>query len=219
VREESGGAPRESFGQALGLSLFWAGVFLFLVLALFFHDTVRADLAVDRALSGLPSPVYGFFSVLCRTGNVEIELPVLLVLGFRLRKRRPETGPVLLFLLAALFAGTALEHFLKMHLPRYSPPDLFQHDPLSGWEIFFPAHFHVIASFPSGHTFRVLLILLMVRLFYPRAFVPVLLWACGIIVGVIALGWHWSSDTWGSMALAGTIWPWAEYLSSSIKKN
>jgi undecaprenyl-diphosphatase len=199
-----------------GLSLL---VFFLLLLALFHHGTVGIDRWVARAVSGLPASVYLFFSVLCRSGNAEIELPVLLVLGLRLRKRSPETVPLLLFLFSVLILGTLMEHLLKMHLPRYSPPDLYQHDPLTGWEIFFPAHFHVIASFPSGHTFRALLILLLVRLLYPRAFVPVLLWAFGIIVGVIVLGWHWNSDTWGSIALVGAVWPWAQYLDRQIKKS
>ena len=213
------GVSREEERRALLISLGWTLIFLLLVSALLFRDTVFLDRSVAEIFSGLPSPVYMFFSFFCRSGNVEIELPVLFGLGWTLWRRRPETGRVLLFLAAVLVIGTLLEHLLKMHLPRYSPPAPFQHDTLPGWAVFFPVHFHVIASFPSGHTFRALLILLMVRLLYPGAFFPVLLWSTGIIVGVIVLGWHWSSDAAGSAALVGIVWPWAGLMVRSIKKS
>lgn len=193
-------------GRGLLLTLAWGVLFSLFTLLVALHGTVRFDRGLAEFLSGLPHSVDLFFAILCRSGNIEIELPILLLLGFRLWKRDHRTHRILLFLLAALFAGSALEHFLKMHLPPYAPPDAFQHDPLSGWDIFFPVHYHVIASFPSGHTFRVLLILLFTRIFYPERFLPVFLWGLGIIVGVIVLGWHWSSDTLGSFFLAGAIW-------------
>jgi undecaprenyl-diphosphatase len=219
IPERPDGVFRPEERRALLISLWWTLVFLSLVSALFFHGTASVDRSVAEIFSGLPSAVYVFFSIFCRSGNVEIELPVLFALGWTLWKRRPETGRVLLFFAGVLVIGTVLEHLLKMHLPRYSPPAPFRHDTLPGWAVFFPVHFHVIASFPSGHTFRALLILLMVRLFYPSAFLPVLLWATGIIVGVVVLGWHWSSDAAGSVALVGAVWPWAGFLFRRIKKS
>ncbi len=205
--------------QALSASFPFFLLFLGLILLLMAHRTVYPDRALSMALSGLPAPFYEFWAILCRSGNVEIELPILMVAGTLLWRQRREERPVLLFFLAALFFGTLLEHLLKMNLPRYAPTEEFQHDPLTGWEIFYPAHFHVISSFPSGHTFRVLLILLFVDRYYPRLRFAVLTWALLIMAGVVALGWHWSSDVAGSVLLVLILRPWIDYTANHHQKK
>jgi len=175
--------------------------FLGIALLLLLHRTAPFDYFVSGLFSGLPRPVYLFFSLLCRTGNAEVELPLLLFFGLRLAKRSPELRPRLLLWAGVLVFGTLLEHLLKSHLPAFSPGRAFRHDPLTGWAVFFPIHFHVHASFPSGHTFRALMILLLVRAFSPRLVVPTALWAAGIMVGVVVLGWHFATDVAGSALL------------------
>ena len=211
--------PSPLWRRALPASLPYLLLFLGLVLLLLHHRTVLPDREISLLLSGLPAPFFYVWSVLCRSGNVEVELPVLLVAGGLLWRRRERERPVLMAFLVVLVLGTLLEHLLKMNLPRYAPPEEFQHDPLTGWEIFFPAHFHVISSFPSGHTFRVLLILLFVDRYFPRFRPAVLVWALLIMAGVVALGWHWSSDVLGSLLLVLFLRPWLDTLGKSIKKS
>ena len=205
--------------RAIFSSLPFLFLFLGMILLLLSHRTVLPDRAISEALSGLPAPFYYFWSIVCRSGNVEVEVPLLLVAGGFLWRRRGEERPVLLFFFAALFLGTLFEHLLKMNLPRYAPTEEFQHDPLNGWEIFFPAHFHVVSSFPSGHSFRVLLILFFVDRYYPRLRFAVLAWALMIMAGVVALGWHWSSDVVGSVLLVLILRPWIDYFGSCHQKK
>ena len=196
--------------QALLPSAVFVLLFLGLMFLLLLHRTIVPDQEVSTFFSGLPPGLYFFFAILCRSGNVEIELPLLLAAGSFLWLRHKEERSHLVIFLALLVLGTLLEHFLKMDLPRYSPSKIFQHDPLSGWEIFFPAHFHVISSFPSGHAFRALLILVFVDRYFPHLRLPVLFWALFIMAGVVALGWHWSSDVVGSALLVLAIRPWID---------
>ncbi len=212
-------APSSPMRRALPASLPFLLLFLGLILLLLHHRTVLPDREISELLSGLPAPFYYLWSVLCRSGNVEIELPVLLMAGGLLWRRHKEERPVLLAFLAVLILGTLLEHLLKMNLPRYAPSKEFQHDPLTGWEIFFPAHFRVISSFPSGHTFRVLLILLFVDRYFPRVRPAVTVWALLIMAGVVALGWHWSSDVLGSLLLVLFLRPWLDALGKSIRNS
>ncbi len=181
--------------------------FLGIALLLLLHRTAPFDDFVSGLFSGLPRPVYLFFALLCRTGNAEVELPLLLFFLLRLSKRCPERRPPLLLWAGVLVFGTLLEHLLKSHLPAFSPGREFRHDPLSGWAVFFPIHIHVHASFPSGHTFRALMILLLVRAFFPRLLAPAALWAAGIMVGVVALGWHFATDVAGSALLVLAVSP------------
>lgn len=205
--------------RALVSSLPFLFLFLGMIFLLLAHRTVLPDRAISEALSNLPTPFYYLWSIVCRSGNVEVELPVLLFAGVIIWRRRKEDRPLLLFFFAALFVGTLFEHLLKMNLPRYAPTREFQHDPLNGWEIFFPAHFHVVSSFPSGHTFRVLLILLFVDRYYPRFRFAVLAWALLIMAGVVALGWHWSSDVIGSVLLVLILRPWIDFIATHQQKN
>ncbi len=194
--------------------LFFLGVVLLLAL----HRTVLPDRAISERLSDLPSSVYLFFSILCRTGNVEIELPLLLISGGILWLTKREERPVLLFFLSALVLGTLFEHLLKMNLPRYFPTREFRHDPFSGWGIFFPTHFRVISSFPSGHAFRALLILFFIDRYYPRLRHAAFAWVLLIMTGIVVLGWHWSSDVLGSICLAFAVRPWIPAFEK-IKKS
>ena len=183
------------------------------------RETVLFDRAVSHFFAGLPSPVYLFFSLLCRTGNAEIELPILLYGGIKLYRQASGGGSretkdrfFLILWAVVLVLGTLLEHLLKGSLPTYAPGREFRHDPLSGWAVFFPLHLHVHASFPSGHTFRALMIVLFLRRFASRYLRTALLWAGGIMLGVIVLGWHFSTDVVGSSLLVLAFSPW--FLSS-----
>lgn len=196
--------------------------FLGLVWLLLNRLTGPFDRSVSQLFVGLPSSIYILFSILCRTGNVEIELPLLLYGGIRLYRKdsegAQESDRAFLILWAAILVlGTLLEHSLKSSLPAFSPGEPFQHDPLSGWDVFFPLHFHVHASFPSGHTFRALMILLFLRRFASRYLWLALLWAGGIMLGVIALGWHFTTDVIGSFLLVLAVSPF--FLSSPSRLN
>ena len=197
--------------------------FLGLVWLLLHRQTGPFDRSVSHLFVGLPSSVYLFFSILCRTGNAEIELPLLLYGGIRIYRRasgegsRRESDRAFLILWAVLLVlGTFLEHSLKGSLPAFSPDRAFQHDPLSGWAVFFPLHFHVHASFPSGHTFRALMILLFLRRFASRYLRFALLWAGGIMVGVVVLGWHFATDVLGSSLLVLAFSPFLLSASPAI---
>ncbi|MGC8530190.1 MAG: phosphatase PAP2 family protein [Leptospirillia bacterium] len=205
---------REGLGKRLllsGVALLGFGGILWLLLH---RQTAPFDLFVSRLFSGLPSSVDLFFSILCRTGNAEVELPLLLFAAIHLTRRSPSGGDgardrfFLILWFAVLVLGTLLEHLLKGSLPAFHPGREFDHDPLSGWEVFFPLHIHVHASFPSGHTFRALMIVLFIRKFFPRHLRISLLWAGGIMVGVIVLGWHFTSDVIGSSLLVLAFSPW-----------
>ena len=179
------------------------------------RQTAAFDHSVSRFFVGRPSPLYLFFALLCRTGNVEVEIPLLLYGGIRLYRRAPENRDAestdfrfLVLWAIALVTGTLLEHFLKGSLPAFAPGRAFRHDPLKGWAVFFPLHVHVHASFPSGHTFRALMIVLLVRRLAPRYFRPFLLWAGGIMLGVVILGWHFTTDVLGSTLLVLALSPW-----------
>ena len=203
----------------MGFSAVFLLLFLFATFLVLTHRTVGPDRAIAGLFVGLSRSVYFFFGLLCRTGNVEIEGPIFLLLSVGVWRKSPSVRPALLFIGTVFVLGTALEHLLKTHLPAYAPLEAYRHDPFPGWSVFFPLHLHIVASFPSGHTFRALLILLWVSLFAPAFRGPVLLWAAGIMAGVIILGWHWSSDVLGSLALAGIVWPWGRLLSGQIKKT
>lgn len=189
--------------------------FVGLLWLLVHRQTVPFDRSVSRVFLGLSSPLYLFFSLLCRTGNVEVEIPLLLYGGIRFYRRAPGNRDAestdfrfLVLWATALVTGTLLEHFLKGSLPAFAPGRAFRHDPLKGWAVFFPLHVHVHASFPSGHTFRALMIVLLVRRLAPRYFHPFLLWAGGIMLGVVILGWHFATDVLGSTLLVLALSPW-----------
>ena len=210
IREGQGRRLLLSGGALLG--------FLGMIWLLLHRQTAPFDLSVSRLFAGLPSSVYLFFSLLCRTGNAEVELPLLLLVGIRLYRRSSPTGEegtnrfFLIVWFVVLVLGTLLEHWLKGSLPAFHPGREFDHDSLSGWEVFFPLHLPVHASFPSGHTFRALMIVLFIRRFFPRRLWLSLVWAGGIMVGVIVLGWHFTSDVIGSSLLVLAFSPW--FLSS-----
>ena len=205
---------REGLGKRLLLSGGALLGFLGMLWLLLHRQTAPFDHSVSRLFTGLPSSVYLFFSLLCRTGNAEVELPLLLFVGIRLIRRSSSSGEegqnrfFLMLWFAVLVLGTLLEHLLKGSLPAFHPGREFDHDPLSGWEVFFPLHIHVHASFPSGHTFRALMIVLFVKKFFPRHLRLSLVWAGGIMLGVIVLGWHFTSDVIGSSLLVLAFSPW-----------
>lgn len=104
-------------GRAFGFSALFLLLFLWATVLVLAHRTVGPDRAIAGLFVDLSRSVYVFFGVLCRTGNVEIELPVLLVLSVRVWRKSASARPALLFIGTVLVLGTVLEHLLKTRLP------------------------------------------------------------------------------------------------------
>lgn len=145
-----------------------------------------------------------FFAIVCRTGNAEITVPagILLVVWGVLKKRGKVAfgGLWILWLLAAI----VLEHVLKLHLVQPHPTRSVLNDPLRGFELI-PIHLPLApGSYPSGHTFRAFWLAFLVGEIAPDWSRPVRIWAILVMAGVIALGWHWTTDTAGGLIVALT---------------
>lgn len=142
------------------------------------------------------------FGVVCRTGNAEFTIPagiLLVVWSVRRRKIRFQTG---LFWTGWFVFGMMLEHLMKIHLIQPHPGADISNDPLDRY-LKPVLYVETPGSYFSGHTFRVFWLALLVGLTSRKRFRPALVWACTIWIGVIVLGWHWSTDTLGALLLVG----------------
>ncbi len=143
-----------------------------------------------------------FFAVVCRTGNAEITVPAgILIAAWGIVKKRGN-GLFGGFWIFWLVAGIALEHFLKLHLLQPHPTRAVLNDPLRGFQlIHIPLPF-APGSYPSGHTFRAFWLAFLVAESAPGWLRLTKVWAILVMGGVIALGWHWATDTAGGLIFA-----------------
>ena len=151
----------------------------------------------------LPSFFPWLFGVVCRTGNAEFTLPAGLFLVFFSLRRRAITRKQALFWTVWFVFGMVVEHLLKVRLLQPHPGSDVANDPLDHY-LKPVLSVETPGSYYSGHTFRAfwLALLLMESCLAPRA--AALTWAFLIWIGVIVLGWHWTTDTLGALLFVGT---------------
>ncbi|MHB8423112.1 MAG: phosphatase PAP2 family protein [Leptospirales bacterium] len=193
----SGSARFRKFGFVLFLSALLA--FALLCLAVNAGVFRGFDLGVAREVKRTtPVAFTWFFGLVCRTGNAEFTVPlgmVLAIWAIRSGRCTLKTG---LFWIFWFVSGMLLEHVLKTRLVQPHPGPDVANDPLDRY--LRPIVFvKTPGSFPSGHTFRAFWLVIGSRIAYPVAQKPVIAWASIVMVGVIVIGWHWTTDTWGSL--------------------
>lgn len=187
----------------------WAKAGFFLLLFCLFSAAVNAGFFrnFDHAAGHWfkeTVPVLGawIFGVVCRTGNAEFTIPagiILAVWGVRKHKMGFRTA---LFWTVWFVFGMILEHIMKIRLLQPHPGADVANDPLDRY-LKPVLYIETPGSYFSGHTFRVFWLALLAGIVCRKCLRPALLWACVIWVGVIVLGWHWSTDTLGALLLVG----------------
>ena len=146
-----------------------------------------------------PVALAWFFGFVCRTGNAEFTVPlgiVLAVWGIRSGRCTREAG---LFWIFWFVSGMVLEHVLKISLLQPHPGHDVANDPLDRY-LKPLVYVKTPGSFPSGHTFRAFWLVIGSRLAFHGWTRAVLVWATIVMLGVIVIGWHWTTDTWGALA-------------------
>lgn len=187
----------------------WAKAGFFLLLFCLFSAAVNAGFFrnFDHAAGHwfketVPVLAAWIFGIVCRTGNAEFTIPagiLLAVWGVRKHKIGFRTA---LFWTVWFVFGMILEHLMKIHLVQPHPGSDIANDPLDRY-LKPVLYIETPGSYFSGHTFRVFWLALLAGLACRKCLRPALLWASAIWVGVIVLGWHWSTDTLGALLLVG----------------
>ncbi len=197
-------------------ALFLGSLMVFLALCLmvnagFFRSF---DHGVSLELKRItPVALTWFFGFVCRTGNAEFTVPIGIVFAIWAIRSGRCSRDAGIFWIFWFVLGMVLEHILKIHLFQPHPGPDVENDPL---DRYLKAILYVPTpgSFPSGHTFRAFWLVVGSRLAYPAAEKKVLGWAAVVMVGVVVIGWHWTTDTWGSLAWVAVGAGWLR-----IRKN
>ncbi len=185
----------------LGLLLFAVWTVGAMTPAVMQADTA-ITLAVQRSAS---SALDKGFSLMTLAGNAEVTAAAALVMGIGLV--RTGRAPAAVALWAVFAGGSAVEVALKDWVPHPGPP-------LSLRRIQFrllPQPIKPPYAYPSGHTFRTLLLAgaagMLWRPFLKRIrLASAILGVMPLLMGfaLIYLGGHWSSEVVGGYLLAGT---------------
>lgn len=105
----------------------------------------------------------------------------------------------------SLIVAVALEYYLKFLFGRYWPETWVDNNPSligSGAYGLHPFHFgEAYGSFPSGHTARVVAVLGTIALAYPRWRCLCVLGSAAVVVGLVAMNYHFVGDTIGGAFL------------------
>ncbi|MHB1285733.1 MAG: phosphatase PAP2 family protein [Leptospirales bacterium] len=198
--------------------LFLGAVLVFLALCLMVNAGLfrSFDHGVSRELKRItPLALTWFFGLVCRTGNAEFTVPlgiIFAILAIRSGRCSRDAG---IFWIFWFVFGMVLEHILKTHLFQPHPGSDVENDPL---DRYLKAILYVATpgSFPSGHTFRAFWLVVGSRLAYPTVEKKVLVWATVVMVGVVVIGWHWTTDTWGSLAWVAVGAGWLRYRKDTV---
>jgi membrane-associated phospholipid phosphatase len=105
----------------------------------------------------------------------------------------------------SLMVAVTFEYYLKFLLGRYWPDTWIHHNPSlirDGAYGFHPLHFgSSYGSFPSGHTARVFAVLSVFWIVYPRGRVVYALVCMSVMIGLVAMDYHFVGDTIGGAFL------------------
>ncbi len=193
----TGSVRSRKFGFAVFIGSFLAFVFLCLAVNAGIFRGFDHGVALELKRT-TPIAFTWFFGLVCRTGNAEFTVPAgmaLAIWGIRSRKCTRKTG---MFWIFWFISGMFLEHVLKTRLIQPHPGHDVANDPLD--QYLKPLiYVKTPGSFPSGHTFRAFWLVIGCRIAYPGVRKWVLAWASIVMVGVIVIGWHWTTDTWGAL--------------------
>jgi membrane-associated phospholipid phosphatase len=172
------------------------GALLFVVLAgiASFGVSNHLDRAItfwlQHAAPLLDVPAVLFVSL----GNAEVVIPAAVLAGLALYRRDPQRGRAALWLAAGLALVSVAAVVLKATIPSPGPPLSFQRHLAyrHGVSLYTPF------SFPSGHTMRTTLIAGTVL--RHRPVLGGLIVIC-MMVGLVYLGDHWTTDVLGGLCL------------------
>ena len=190
------------------LAWLWSVFFLLLliVFSLAVNDGVFRSFDHTIALrlrASLPSAFPWILGVVCRTGNAEWTVPAgMFLVFFQLRKRAITQKQAFFWTFWFVF-GMLLEHILKIRLLQPHPGPDVANDPLDHYLKPILAE-KTPGSYFSGHTFRAFWLALLLFNSCRRCRSGSLIWATLIWIGVIVLGWHWTTDTLGALLFVGT---------------
>ncbi len=163
------------------------------------------------------------FVTLVDLGSMEIQttLIILVILA------APVSKKLKTLLAVAYIAGLCITLLGKSFLPQPAPPFLLQRGTMG---FLFPSsHVQVDASYPSGHTYRVVFLASLVAglslLVEQRTKVHVTLvvvttaLAGLILLGLVLLGKHWTTDVLGGIFLAVTLVAGSLAALPSLRQN
>jgi undecaprenyl-diphosphatase len=162
------------------------------------------DHAVGHGLrASLPPFLPWFFGVVCRTGNAEFTVPAGLLLVLFAFRRGAISRRQAFFWTGWFVCGMVCEHLLKIRLLQPHPGSDVANDPLDRY-LKPVLSVETPGSYFSGHTFRAFWLALLVFKSCPACRVAALVWAFLVWIGVVVLGWHWTTDTLGALLVVGT---------------
>lgn len=139
-------------------------------------------------------------------GSMEVQTVLICIALFFIPVPKKVKG----LLAIAYIVGLAVTLLGKNFLPQPAPPFLFQRGAMG---IAFPSsHVQVDASYPSGHTYRVIFLSALLtgswlvskkhNLIHLGIAVLSILFATLVLLGLIVLGKHWSTDVFGGIFLS-----------------
>ncbi len=186
----------------------WSVLFLLLLIVFSIAVNDGAFRSFDSSIAHglratLPAVFPWVFGVICRTGNAEWTVPAGLFLVVFLLRRRTISRRQALFWTVWFVSGMLLEHVLKIRLLQPHPGPDVANDPLDHYLKPILAD-KTPGSYFSGHTFRAFWLALLLFNSCRWCRTGSLIWASLIWIGVIVLGWHWTTDTLGALLFVGT---------------